>query len=75
MESFKDALRRELESAGLSQPKASEITGVSQSVLSQYLTGRRSPSLETLAKLIVAFPRLLLWSVRYLVGASGDDRG
>lgn len=57
---FRAALKAELESAGLSQPKASKLTGLSQSILSQYLNGTRFPDkLSVWGKLIRVFPRLV----------------
>ena len=60
MELFREALRREMDAAGIRQPQASERTGLSQAIISQYLKGTRSPDkLSVWGKLIRAFPRLV----------------
>lgn len=69
MESFKEALLRELQAAGVSQAEAARMSGLSQGMLNQMTKGKRhNLRLETVAKLVQAFPRLIVWAVSYLVG-------
>lgn len=52
--SARDLLRKARDRAGLTQSELAERAGVAQSVISAYETGKRSPSLPMLAKLVEA---------------------
>lgn len=77
LKNFRDVLRLEMESEGFSQPKAAKATGLSQSILSQYLNGTRFPDkLSVWGKLIRVFPNLVFNLIEHIaVEMRHDDRG
>jgi plasmid maintenance system antidote protein VapI len=73
MQEFGRALTEELASAGLSHHEAARKTGVPQGTVSALCSGTRNPSLSTAARLMVHFPRLLLWFACYVRSLGRGD--
>ena len=58
-------LRDAMSEAGLSAKELSDITGVSQASLSQYMNGSHKPSNESAAKIAIALNVNYLWLLGY----------
>lgn len=61
MTSLPAILRAEAERLGLSQPALAERSGVPQTSISDYLTGRKSPGYERLSALLAALGKSWGW--------------
>ncbi len=56
---FADLLRHEMDKSGHSQEHFAYLTGVHQSTISGWLTGRAEPRYSALINLIRIYPRLI----------------
>ena len=56
---FNEWLREELEVTGMTQMKLALASGMTQGTISEYATGRRTPSLENIVRILEAFGKEL----------------
>ncbi len=61
---FASALNDELDRRNMTQADAARETGLSPAVISNYCTGRFTPTLAMFLRLAGHYPRLMLWALQ-----------
>jgi transcriptional regulator with XRE-family HTH domain len=66
MQTFAEALTAELAAAGVNHTEAAERIGMAQPTISYLCSGTRRPTLDSFARVVGAYPRMLLWFACYV---------
>lgn len=70
VESFASKLKKARENTGFTQREVAKETGITQSVIARYETGKLEPSIETLGILADFY----MVSVDWLLGTKGNQK-